>query len=63
MYLVNAPNAMIAKKDAVIPKISNISVKKRLIKSHNIDFNLKNLNYIPHINFSKSHEFFVRAMC
>ena len=24
MYLVNAPNAMIAKKDAVIPKISNI---------------------------------------
>ena len=24
MYLVNAPNEMIAKKDAVIPKISNI---------------------------------------
>ena len=62
MYLVKAPNAMIAKKYAVIPKISNILIKKRLIKSHNIDLNLKKLNYIPHINFSKSHEFFVRAM-
>jgi len=32
MYLVNAPNAMITKKDAVIPKISNILLKKETYK-------------------------------
>ena len=35
MYLVNTPNAMIAKKDAVIPKISNI-IKESLNSIDNI---------------------------
>ena len=41
MYFVNDPSAIIAKKDAVIPKISDILVKKETYKISQYWFQFK----------------------